>query len=723
MLINRRTLLSSAAACLCAGPGLAMDTDAPPAARIAPVTDNIFGTRVTDPYRWMEDVKSAEFQTYLKQQGEHAAKVLGRIPGRDSLAAAISRSTAEKRSVREIQVAGDTMFVDERPAGSASYRLVARSLGGGNARTLVDPDARADGRKHALIWWRASPDGSLVMFGIAEDGSEDVTARIIETATGRLLPETIDRIPHNALSWADDSKSVVYNRLSGQDRTATDYFARSVAWRHRVGTDPAQDTKVLAQGQYKAIKISATDFPAVAITKGAATAVAVLFNGVQSELTAFSAPLASLGKTDTPWRPVFTPEDKITAFFSRGDELYLITFANAPRFALLRTSAASPAIKHAAVVVPESENLLDTGVAARDAIYVFGRDSRGLSNLRRLRDDGSIETLALPFDGSITSPVADPRRDGAWFLLESWTRPTTVCYAGRDGSVRVIPFDTEPRNATADYVSEMVLVTARDGTRVPLSIIYKRGLKRDGSAPTILSAYGAYGVSYDPEYAPRFFAWLELGGIHAIAHVRGGGEFGHDWYLAGKNATKPNTWRDMIDCAKCLIAEKWTSTPRLAIEGTSAGGIAVGRALTERPDLFAVALSRVGVSNAARSEFSPNGPPNIPEFGSVTDPQTAPALVAMDAFYAVRDGTKYPAVLLTTGMNDPRVSPWEPGKMAARLQAASASDNPVLLRVDAQGGHGMGATRNQLDGEYADLFAFALWRMGDPRFQPANRHK
>jgi prolyl oligopeptidase len=274
------------------------------------------------------------------------------------------------------------------------------------------------------------------------------------------------------------------------------------------------------------------------------------------------------------------------------------------------------------------------------------------------------------------------------------------------------PVDTSP------YAATRAFATARDGTRVPVSIIARRGLPRTGRNPTLVDAYGSYQISNSPAFAVRGIAFLEQGGVLAIAHVRGGGEYGRRWWKAGQKLDKPNTWRDLIDCCEMLVREKWTSPSHLAIQGGSAGGITVGRALTERPDLFAAVISNVGMSNALRAEFEQNGPTNIDEFGTVTDRDGYLGLKAMDAYHAVQDGTPYPAVLLTTGMTDPRVPPWQVAKMAARLQKATSSDNPILLRVDFDAGHGVGSTRSQVDEQSADEYAFVLWRAGVSGFQP-----
>jgi prolyl oligopeptidase len=267
-------------------------------------------------------------------------------------------------------------------------------------------------------------------------------------------------------------------------------------------------------------------------------------------------------------------------------------------------------------------------------------------------------------------------------------------------------------DAPDDLVAIEVTVKSHDGTMIPLSIIHKQGIQLDSSNPCLLTGYGAYGYSYDPFYLQTQCAWYERGGIYAIAHVRGGGENGEEWYRAGFQQTKSNTWKDFIACAEYLIEEKYTSPAKLAGEGISAGGILIGRAITERPDLFAVAIPRVGCLNQVRLETTSNGVPNIPEFGSCETEAGFQALYEMDAFLHVRDGVDYPAMLITHGITDPRVEPWQSAKFAARVQAASASGKPVLLRIDYEAGHGIGSTKTQLIQERADIFAFMMWQFG-----------
>jgi len=331
------------------------------------------------------------------------------------------------------------------------------------------------------------------------------------------------------------------------------------------------------------------------------------------------------------------------------------------------------------------------------------------------------DLVALPLEGNLELMGGDPTLTGLLLGLTSWVK-----------SYRIFQYDPATKQVTntgiqppgafgdpGDVEAVEVKAPSYDGTLVPLSIISKKGLKLDGSHPTLLSGYGAYAINMSQAFYPTTLAWLELGGVRAIAHVRGGGEFGEEWHAAAMNEKKPNTWRDFIACAEYLVHKGYTSPTKLAGEGGSAGGILIGRAFTERPDLFAVALDDVGLSDMIRDMFSPDGPLNIPEYGDLKNPDGFRNLYNISAYYHVKDGTRYPAVMLTTGMNDPRVVPWEPGKMAARLQAASAGGRPVLLRVDYQGGHGLiGGTKSQMNELLADQWSFILWQTGDPEFQP-----
>jgi prolyl oligopeptidase len=689
----------------------------PPVAPVRPVVETYFGQKVTDRYRWMES-KDAEWKAYTRAEGDYTAQVMAKIPGRTALADAISKNTGAIVAVLGVQTGGTKIFTEIRPAGAATGKLFVRDGLTGKDTKIIDPDTYAKPGSHAALdWWSASPDGSHVVFGISEGGSEQSTLRVLITDTGALLPEVIDRTADASPGWLPDGSGFFYNRLQDVPPDSVEYEQKSVCWLHRLNTDQATDVKILGQGLSPEITVQDIDFPFVGTAPGSDIVIGALVSGVQNELTLYAAKLADAAAGKPVWTKICGPADAVTGLALRGDEIFLLTHKHAARYRVVKTTAAKPSFADATEVVPQGQGVIRNIAVAKDALYVLELDE-GLAGVRRLGTDGSI-TVALPFAGSVDEGTfyADTLHDGAWFLLQSWARPTVVCHAAGDVAVQTDLAPLPPIDVSG-YTSEETFATARDGTRVPLSIVYRKGLKHDGSAPLLLEAYGAYGITFDPYFVARWLPFLDLGGVFAVAHVRGGGELGEDWHLAGQKAKKYRTWQDTEDCAVHLVRAGYTSHRRLAVMGESAGGITVGRLMTERPELAAVVISMVGVSDAMRSEFSPNGPPNIPEFGTVTTEQGFRDLFAMDAYQHVHDGVKYPSVLLTTGLNDPRVASWEPTKMAARLQAATASKNPVLLRVDTDAGHGFGSTRQQRDVLMADVTAFILWRVGDPRYQP-----
>jgi prolyl oligopeptidase len=720
--LTRRTLLASATAL--AIPQLTRAAlPGPPVAPVRPVTETLWGVKITDRYRWMES-ESPEWEAYTRAQGAYTTAILAKIPGRDALADKIAVNTGAVAAVNAVQTGGTKIFAEIRPAGANTAKLFMRDTLAGAQTKLIDPDSFATAGSHAALdWWSASPDGSHVVFGISLGGSEQSTLHIMVTATAALLPETITRTTEAGPSWLPDGTGFFYNRFQDVSPDSVEYEEKSHCWFHKLGSDPATDLNVFGQGLDPAVPIQDIDAPYVMVTPGSTIAIGAIISGVQNEVTLYYAPLESAIAGKPAWSKICGPEDDVTEFAVLGESIYLITHKHAPRYRVVKTTAAAPGIAHATEVVPQSTCIIGDIVAAQDGIYIRDLDA-GLGGLRRLGADGKISKISLPFAGAIsgngesTQFYADTLHDGVWFLLEGWVHPTVVCHAAPDGSVTQTDIAPMPDIDISPYTSEEVFATARDGVKVPLSLIYRKDFVRNGQAPLILWAYGAYGITQDPGFLARWLAFLDLGGAFAVAHVRGGGELGEDWHLAGQKLTKYHTWQDDIDCAEDLIEHHWTSRKHLAIIGGSAGGITVGRFMTERPELAAVVIDEVGVSDALRSEFSPNGPPNIPEFGSVTTEEGFRGLLAMDAYQHVHDGVKYPSVMLTTGLHDPRVASWEPTKMTARLLAATASGNPILLRVETDAGHGIGSTRAQRDVETADIIAFILWRTGDKRFQP-----
>jgi prolyl oligopeptidase len=454
---------------------------------------------------------------------------------------------------------------------------------------------------------------------------------------------------------------------------------------------------------------------------GKPLAAAIVSLGVERYRLLFVADLAEALKGKARWRKVADLDDKVADMAFSGDWIYLKSAADAPRFKVLRLRLADPRIASAETVLPAGREVIVSLEASRDAVFVTRRHGAVLE-LLRLRGADSVDAavVPMPFEGNISIVGADPALDGVVLSLGGWTRVAKPYLLGRDGPPRRLALARDGAfDAPDDVEAREVLVRSHDGVLVPMSILSRKGLKQDGTNPTIVYGYGAYGSTEDPFFGPRLYAWLEQGGVFAVAHVRGGGVYGEQWRLAGHKASKPNTWKDAIAAAEWLIASGYTSRSRIGVYGGSAGGILVGRAITERPDLFAAAVSSVGVHDTLRSETRPNGVANIPEYGTVKKEDEFHALRAMSSYEHVRDGVAYPAVMLVHGVNDIRVDVWQSSKFAARLAAAGRGERPVLLRLDYDAGHGAGGTRRQQQEQQADVWSFFLWQFGVPQFQPA----
>ena len=698
----------------------------PPVAPVHPVTETIWGRTVTDPYRWMESEPEPQFGDYLHAEDRYARGLLTRIHGRDKLLADISAVSGLTTSVSAATPVAGALFFLRRDRGEDIGKLFRRD-GDGKETLLLDPATFGTATSHAAIdQFAVSPDGSRVVVGVSLGGSEEDTLHVVDGVTAAAIPGTIDRAEYAAASWLPDNRSFFYARLPvvAPNTPPAERWYHLKVFRHVLGTDPDRGPVVLDSDHLPFAFPAAQKYPSIIVTPGSDRVLAEVNDSVSPEIELFTAPLASLDRPNVPWALVASSDDDVTGFAQRGDTLYLMTHKDAPLYKVVREDLAHPGFSAATSLALPPGGVV-TGIAATsDALWVASRVGATFRLARGDATTGSdrgFHVVALPFAGTIDPAiegegglVADPRDSDATVSLESWVHPRVWLHAASTGVVTdagiVPPF---PRDLSP-YRAVETSITARDGTSVPVSIIARRDAPHDGHRPTEIIAYGSYGISYDPYFAVDYLPWYDRGGVVVFAHVRGGGEKGAPWHEAGKIATKENTITDSIDAANAMVARGLTDHVHLAGEGTSAGGITIGGAITQDPGLYRAALIRVGETDALRSEFTENGPSNIPEFGSVRNKAQFPYLFAMDAYQHVRKGVRYPAVLLTGGADDPRITVWEPAKMTARLQAATASGRPVLFRVEFDAGHGIGSTRAQRDAETADESAFLLWQMQEP---------
>ena len=726
MRLNRFVPAMYLTSCLSAAGLLHAQLAKPPVAPVQTAVDTYYGQKVEDPYRSMENQKDPAVIAWMKAQADYTRAVLDSMPGRKAFAAKMETyMNAAEYTVSDVQLGGKYTFYRKRKQGQNLAALYVREGTGKAERLLFDPNKFDTGTSHiSLDQYTPSWDGKYVLIATSPGGSEDMTAHIFKTATGEQLPESLERF--EGASFSEDGETVYYIQLRklAPGAPASDKYKRNKTLAHKIGTDVSADQAVFGYDVVPGIKIAEEEFGFVLFWPGSPYALGIVGTVLPAN-EVYIAPASAIG-TKTGWKKVAGYEDNVTEFDLAGNDLYLVTFKDASNGKILRVPAADPDLSKAEVVVPASDAVLKAGLGqsilhpAKDALYILETEAGIGEALRLSYQPGSKpQAIALPFDGGVDDVVTDPTEPGALIDMASWTKPGDY-YRYDPATSTSVAMGLEPESAIdpTDFVSEERRATAPDGTQIPLSIVYKKGTRLDGSNPTALIGYGAYGDVWKPGFSRRYSEWIERGGILAVAHVRGGGEFGEAWHLAGQKLTKPNTWRDFIASAQYLIDHKYTSTPKLGIWSQSAGWILIGRAVTERPDLFGAAVDGVPCSDMLRFETGENGPVNAPEFGSVATEDGFKGLYEMSAYAHVKAGTNCPAILVTAGANDPRVDPWQGAKMAARLQAATASGKPILFRVNYDAGHGLTDTVSQQVSDWTDIFTFFLWQFGEKDFQP-----
>jgi prolyl oligopeptidase len=697
------------------------EIDNQPIAPIQPVTDNYFGTDVVDNYRYMEDFKDPTVQQWVKSQADYTIDTLSQLPGRKAFFDRMKEldDSVPAKVSGVLRLANGKIFYRKIDIQSDTSKLYMRSSMDSAEILLVDPDrfGLENGHKYAMNDFKPSSDGKYVIYLISANGSEDASLYVLDTETLASIDRPISRVTSftAGICWLPDNRSFFYHGLQEltEGMAATKKYQNSQTYWHRMGTEPAQDEVVLKHGIAPVVNVPPVVWPEIPHISDSGYAIALFYYGTQRNIDLHISKLTALIQHMPEWVKLCDATDEIRHFVTHKNDLYLLTSKNAPHFKIIKTSLDKPDLSTAETVLTESSSIVQDMFAANDALYAIVTEN-GIGKVLRITYDGNIEQLELPYDGAVFFSKNDPHADGITIIVTAWTKYYCIYeYNPATNLFTELGLQSKGRyDALEDLVSTEVTVKSHDGTMVPLSIIHKKGIPIDGSNPCWLVGYGAYGFSLNPSYAHTFSAWYERGGILAVAHVRGGGENGEEWYRAGFQQTKPNTWKDFIACAEYLIEEKYTSPAKLAGEGVSAGGILIGRAITERPDLFAVAIPGVGILNPVRFETTPNGVNNTPEFGSCETEAGFQALYEMDSYLHVREGVNYPAMLITHGITDPRVEPWQSAKFAARVQVASASGKPVLLRMDYEAGHGIGSTNTQIIQERADIFAFMMWQFG-----------
>ena len=677
--------------------------------------------RYEDPYRPLENLADRNVAAWFKAQSELTNRTIARIPGRDALVRewlAMDKRTPPR--YREFQFEGGRLFYRKTLGGENVGRLFVREGWDGSERLLFDPNSYKKGSSTAVKLFVPSLDGKHVVLGLAAKGGEWSELRVLRVDDRQLLPESIYPAGWFGVSWLPGNQAFLYNGGDVTDVKSPDIELNRKIRIHNLGSPTSDDRDILSSASTPELDIAPKEIPVGQAPQSRPDRLVGGLYTVQNELRLYVASISELGGSRVTWKPLAQRSDNLVRGFAlHGDSTYAVTHASAPHYRVVRTRTDAPDWKSAETVVPEAADSIDAIDQSRDFLLVTYSDGIKGRLVRHEFTSGSLQEIKLPIEGTINTNCPDIHGNRCIVTISSWLRPPTVYDLNAEtGEMTKSAFNGEAEYPElADLVSEEVDVPGHDGTMIPLSIIHRKDIKLDGSSPCILEGYGAYGISWTPEFNPRFSV-ANRGVVVAYAHVRGGSEKGEAWYRAGYKTTKPNTWKDFISAAEYLIAKGYTSRQHLTGRGTSAGGITISRAMTDRPDLMVAAVVNVGDANAMRMEFTPNGPVNTPEFGTIKDPVEAQALYEMDGLQHVRPGVRYPAVLGVAGWNDPRVIAWEPGKFVAAVQQATTSGRPALLMVNYDNGH-FTEEKSVTFRNFASQYAFALWQAGHKDYQPS----
>ena len=702
---------------------------APPSTPKRPVTDQVQGVTVTDDYRWLENWDDPAVKQWSTAQNDRTRAYLDALPERAAIRTRLKQLVGASSAAyyEMFSRAGMLFAMKYQPPLEQPLIVVLRSADDpASAKVIFDPNKASSKGSIAVDFFVPSFGGTYVAAALSENGSEDSAAHVFEVSTGKELTDVVPRVNFatagGSIAWKADNSGFYYTRYpQGNERPPEDANFYQQVYFHKLGTDPKQDTYVIGK-----------DFPRIAeiqlhTSDDGRWLLAAVSNGDGGQYAHY------VMDVDGHWTQITHFEDGIvSAQFGPGERggdaaLYLLSRKNAPRGQILRLPLAHPDLSQAKVIVPQTSGgpeeadraSIERFVPTPGYLYVIDIMG-GPSRVRVFNGKGEpLPAPPLPAICSVGQVVPIGGGD-VLFRLNTYLEPSAWYHfdpvAGK--TTRTALFQTSPVSYD-DAEVVRAFATSKDGTRVPLVIIRKEGTKLDGTHPVLMTGYGGYGISTQPYFLGSFARiWLDQGGVYVDTNIRGGAEYGEEWHLAGNLTHKQNVFDDFIACGQYVIDQHYTTPAHLAIIGGSNGGLLMGAAFTQRPDLFRAVVSFVGIYDMLRVELDPNGAFNVTEFGTVKDPDQFKALYAYSPYHHVKDGTAYPAILMPTGENDHRVNPMQSRKMIARLQAANSSDHPILLRTSSTSGHGIGTSLDEAIEENADVFSF-LFDQLQMKYAPA----
>jgi prolyl oligopeptidase len=699
----------------------------PPKAKVAPVEDTVQGHKIVDAYRYLENPDDPDTKIYVERELSYTRSILDPLPGRDKINARLTK-LLEIGTVGAPQMGDPYYFYTRREGDENQPILYVRegrngALGNSNNyqdRVLLDVNKLAADGTIALDWWYASEDGKYVAYGTSPSGSELSTLHVIETASGKLLPDAIDRTRAASLAWKPDNSGFFYTRYpkKGDVAEGQEVYNRHVFY-HALGSDPSRDTLIFGEGR------DPEWWPNVSLSEDGRWLLIDEEHGwtkTEMFLKDLTSDLASGLTSKNPPVEITAGKDFLYTADLFAGKLYITTNEDAPHYRVFVADASNAKRENWKEIIPESEAVLQ-GASVTGGKLLAQYEHNATSQLMLFALDGKkIADIPMPALGSVFGTSGRYDRDEIFFGFQSFTVPPSIYRVDlndvKDASVRSSMWAKvdAPSIDSSGYDVEQVWYTSKDGTKVPMFVVSKKGMEKNGKNPTLLTGYGGFNVSLTPSFSRSMYLWMEHGGIYAVANLRGGAEFGEDWHRAGMLEKKQNVFDDFIAAGEYLIAQKYTDRDHLAIQGGSNGGLLMGAMITQRPDLFRAVVCQVPLLDMLRYQNFQIAKLWVPEYGSADDARQFDWLYAYSPYHHVKAGQEYPAILFMTGDTDTRVDPMHAKKMAALMQAEAknggSQQKPILLRIETKAGHGQGKPVTKQIEESTDVYSFLFWQLG-----------
>ena len=682
----------------------------PPKVKVAPVEDNVHGHKIVDPYRYLENPGDPDTKVYVEQELSYTRAILDPLPGRDKINARLSQ-LLEVGTVGAPQMGGRYYFHTRREGNQNQPILYVREGVNGaindEDRVLVDVNKLSADGTVALDWWFVSEDGKYVAYGTSASGSEESTLHIVESATGKVLPDTIDRTRFASVAWMKDSSAFYYTRhpKKGEVPDGEEVYHVKVFY-HQIGSDPTKDPLIFGD------RPNPQDIPNVTLSEDDRW----LLINVEHGWTRTEMFLQDL-QTKNPPLEITTGKDFLYgAEFFEG-KLYITSNEDAPHYRVFVADATNAKRDSWKELIPQTDAVLQNASVTGGKLLAQ-YEHNATSELKLFGLDGKkLADIPLPALGDVFSTSGRYDRNEIFFGFQSFTVPPSVYRVDLTDVKSALWAKVDaPSIDPSAYDVQQVWYTSKDGTRVPMFVVNKKGIEKNGKNPTLLTGYGGFNISLKPTFNRSMYLWMEHDGIYAVANLRGGSEFGEDWHRAGMLEKKQNVFDDFIAAGEYLIAQKYTDKDHLAIQGGSNGGLLMGAMITQRPDLFRAVVCAVPLLDMLRYQNFQIAKLWIPEYGSAEDAKQFEWLYAYSPYHHVKAGQEYPAILFMTGDTDTRVDPMHAKKMAALMQAeaknGASQQRPILLRIETKAGHGQGKPVTKQIEENTDMYSFLFWQLG-----------